>query len=415
MGRQCPCGCRNERTTSLTAIESTLWGGLLRPNFFSKDHEMDEKQPLAIARRLADSILETYEVHHMRWHYEDGLFLMSLFRLGEALKDEGYYASRVKASYDTLVRDDGTIATYRKEEYNLDQINAGRVLFDLYHTYKEEKYRKAIESLMNQIHGQPRTHIGNFWHKQIYPWQVWLDGLYMAGPFYARYIAEFVSIKDYSDIVMQLIHAEEKTRDERTGLLYHAWDESMEQLWADPATGCSPHFWGRALGWYCMAIVDILDILPRDSSYRKPLVEIVKRLAKAILAVQDDQSGLWYQVLDQKGRIGNYLESSASAMFCYFLLKCIINSYCSDQKIRSCAEQGYKALLERQIRIDDQGRVHLDGICSVAGLGGKPYRNGSYAYYVKEPVVSDDFKGVGPFILASIAYNYWVEQSKNDV
>lgn len=362
---------------------------------------MDGLQPKNIAKSLAESILAWYGPHKMQWHYEHGLVLLGILQMAEDLGDEAM-ADRVKASYDTLVHPDGSIGTYRKNEFNLDQINPGRTLFELYRRWPESRYRLAIECLMDQLRNQPRTKSGGFWHKQIYPWQIWLDGLYMAGPFYAHYTALFGDSAAYADIIAQFITIEQKTRDAKTGLLYHAWDESRQQLWADPETGCSPHFWGRAMGWYCMALVDVLDYIPLDCPGRESLVAIIQRLVEPVLGYQDAVTGLWYQVLDQGGRVGNYLESSVSSMFVYFLCKAQRMGYVDAKAVLGEALKGYQGLVENRLRTDGQGLLHLDGICSVAGLGGNPYRDGSYAYYIKEPVVSDDFKGVGPFLLACL-------------
>ena len=364
---------------------------------------MDVLRPRAIARRMTDSILTGYGPAAMRWHYEDGLVLMAVLHVAELAGDD-QLADRVRASYDSLIGPDGYIATYRQAEYNLDQINAGKVLFDLFRRTGDERYRLAIERLMVQLRSQPRTKSGGFWHKQIYPWQIWLDGLYMAGPFYARYVAEFGDSQDFDDIVNQFQVIAQRTYDPRTGLLYHAWDESRQQLWADPGTGCSPHLWGRAMGWYCMALVDVLDYLPQEHPGRASLIAIIERCARAVLACQDKDSKLWHQVLDQGGRPGNYLESSASSMFIYFLHKACRLGYgfFTDLDIPNHVQAAYAALVTRQVREDASGLLHLGGICSVAGLGGKPYRDGSYQYYVRESVVEDDFKGVGAFILASL-------------
>ena len=362
---------------------------------------MDDIQPLAMATRLAESILSWYGPQKVRWHYEDGLVLMGLLSLAEST-DDGPMMAGVKNSYDALVHEDGSIGTYRKEDFNLDQINAGRTLFDLYRLFGDERYRLAIERLMDQLRCQPRTKSGNFWHKQMYPWQVWLDGLYMAGPFIARYAATYGNRADFEDIVLQLTTIERKTRDTATGLLYHAWDESRQQLWADPETGCSPHFWGRAMGWYCMALIDVMDYLPKDCGGRDGLINIIRLVAQAVMAYQDEETGLWFQVMDQGGRLGNYRESSASAMFVYFLHKAHRLAYDTSEELVERASAGYRGLVKHQISEDESGRVHLDGICSVAGVGGNPYRDGSFNYYIGEPVVSDDFKGVGAFILASL-------------
>jgi unsaturated rhamnogalacturonyl hydrolase len=228
----------------------------------------------------------------------------------------------------------------------------------------------------------------------------------MGSPFYARYVREYGAAEDYADIVHQFTLVAEKARDKKTGLLYHAWDESREQKWANPDTGCSPHFWGRALGWYCMAVVDVLDFIPNErAAERETLIAIANSLIAPLLAVQDAESGLWYQVLDQGKRGKNYLESSASSMYVYFLFKALRKGYVKSgaiSEIKNAALKGYNGLMERMITADAGGEMHLNGICSVAGLGGNPYRDGSFAYYVGEPVCADDFKGVGAFIFAAL-------------
>ncbi len=362
---------------------------------------MEIGEPLILAKRMAESIFSWYQPLGMRWHYEDGFVLKAMLELAEISKDS-LVEQRVKMYYDTLVQSDGSIRTYRKADYNLDQINAGKNLFKLYALFKENKYRLAIELLMDQLREQPRTKSGGFWHKQIYPWQIWLDGLYMAAPFYAQYIKEYGHPSLIDDIVSQLVAVGNKTQDDATGLLFHAWDESRQQLWADPRSGCSPHFWGRAMGWYCMALVDVLDYLPVIHPGKSIIITRIRTCVRALLAVQDAESGLWFQILDQGGRNDNYVESSASAMFVYFLHKTCRMGYDSSENLEECAWKGYHALVRDHVVIDPQGLVHLGGICSVAGLGGSPYRDGSYHYYVHEPVVQDDFKGLGAFILASV-------------
>lgn len=361
----------------------------------------------AISGRMAMSVMKRYLPAQMQWHYEHGLVIQSV---EEAGKSSGHieWFDWAKTMYDTKILADGTIDSYRKDEFNLDQINPGKELFVLLEMTGDKKYRIAIETLREQLRNQPRTESGGFWHKKIYPWQMWLDGLYMQGPFYARYASEFGDDPDFDDVVSQLTLVESKTRDAETGLLYHAWDESRKQLWANRETGCSPHFWGRAMGWYCMALVDVLDYLPQTSRHaqsRSRLLAIINRLASAIAAYQDESSGMWYQVLDQGKRERNYLETSASSMFVYFLFKCVRKGYISGEGARSAlsvARSGYDGIVREKLTEDADGSLHLSGICSVAGLGGNPYRDGSFQYYVKEAVVSDDFKGVGPFILASI-------------
>lgn len=361
---------------------------------------MDGQRSIDLARRMVDAIFLWYTPDRARWRYEDGLFLLSVLSLAEATGDTRL-AERVRDSYNTLVKPDGVIAGYSIEEYSLDHINAGRILFDLHRLYGDERYVTAAGMLALQLRYHPRNLGGGFWHKRIYPWQIWLDGLYMAQPFRCRYALMTGESGLFADVVSQMAEIEKHTRDSRTGLLYHAWDESLEQLWADPKTGCSPHFWARAMGWYCMALVDVLEYLPRETSGWNELSAIVERTARAVAAWQD-ASGLWYQILDQGGRDGNYLESSASAMFVYFLLKATRMGLLSDGAVSEKARRGFDALVSLKTRSDGNGGLHLHDICSVAGLGGEPYRDGSYAYYVSEPVATDDFKGVGPFVLAAL-------------
>jgi unsaturated rhamnogalacturonyl hydrolase len=359
---------------------------------------------MALAERMAASVMNRYGPSQAKWHYEHGLVLQSIFLLGEKTGREEFLRY-VKEIYDSMIGPNGEIRTYREGEYNLDQINPGKTLFLLYARYGEEKYRKAIEKLREQLRGQPRVKAGGFWHKKIYPWQMWLDGLYMQAPFYAQYEKEFGG--KFDDVALQFSLIETKARDPKTGLLYHAWDESLQQKWANPDTGCSPHFWGRAMGWYCMALADALDYIPASSEQAETLKAIVLRLFEPLLQYQDADTGLWFQVLDRGGSPGNYTESSASSMFIYFLLKMARNGITPDSdasRIKASAKKAYQGLLKHKIQEDPSGDLHLTGICKVAGLGGEPYRDGSYEYYVNEPQAADDFKGVGPFILASMEY-----------
>jgi unsaturated rhamnogalacturonyl hydrolase len=230
---------------------------------------------------------------------------------------------------------------------------------------------------------------------------MWLDGLYMGAPFYAQYSQMFNQPEFFDDVVKQFVIIDSHTRDPKSGLRYHGWDESNNMEWADPQSGCSPNFWGRAMGWYAMALVDVLDFLPVDYAKRGQVVFILKGLCKAIAAYQDPESGLWYQVLDQGGREGNYLEASASCMFVYSLVKAIQMGYI-DPDYQKVVQKGYDGIIKKLVRVDPDGLVNLTQICSVAGLGGDPYRDGSYDYYLSEPVVENDLKGIGPFILASL-------------
>ncbi len=342
---------------------------------------------------------------HQTWNYESGCVLRAVEavwrRTGKAL-----YFERIRAILDSLVDMNGLIRTYVLEDYNLDQIQEGKLLFTLYEQTREERYRRAIERLLCQLRGQPRTETGGFWHKKIYPYQMWLDGVYMTAPFLAQYAQTFQQPAWFDVAVEHALTMERQTRDRVTGLLYHGWDESREQRWADPKTGCSSVFWGRAMGWYAMAIVDILDFLPVDHSRRGQLVGIFHRLMRAVVAVQDGVSGLWYQVLDQSERQGNYLESSCSAMFVYALAKGVRLHYLQDSFLPA-AERAYHGLLTHALHVDEAGRPQLEFCNAVAGLGGDPYRDGSFDYYVHERIVVNDPKAIAAFILASVEMERW--------
>jgi unsaturated rhamnogalacturonyl hydrolase len=350
--------------------------------------------------RMAESVMRRHPLLAKKWAYEWGVALKAIEQVWLKTNDNRYY-DYIKKNIDEFVGPEGDIKTYRLEEYNLDRINTGKLLFLLYNTTGDERYKKSACLLREQLGTHPRTSEGGFWHKQIYPHQMWLDGIYMAGPFYAEFAGTFGEPQDFDDVARQIILVESHTRDPRTGLLYHGWDESKSQKWADPETGCSPNFWGRAMGWYAMAIPDVLDHLPEDHPEREKLAEIFGNMIGALSAVQDRSTGLWYQVLDQGSRQGNYLEASASCMFVYAMAKGSRKGYLDSQYL-DVAQRGYEGVLERLVDVDDQGLVNLNRICSVAGLGEEPYRDGSFEYYISEEIVTNDYKGVGPFILASV-------------
>lgn len=303
----------------------------------------------------------------------------------------------------------GNIATYQLSDYNLDQVMPGRLLFGVHRAESDERYRRAIALLVGQLRLQPRTRAGGFWHKLIYPYQMWLDGIYMGCPFYAQYAAAFDEPVAFDDVVHQIVTIEEQTRDPATGLLYHAWDESRQQRWSDPHTGRSPNFWCRAMGWFVMALVDVLDYLPAHHPGYDTIVGILERAMDALLAVQDPATGLWRQVLDQGERPGNYLEASGACMIVYAMAKGARTGRLRGARtgrLPGCwldtARLSYRQIIDHFVRVDDRGEVHLHGTCGMAGLGGDPYRDGSYEYYIGEPVITDEPKGVGAFILASV-------------
>lgn len=348
------------------------------------------------AVRMADSILQKYPQVEWKWHYEHGLIVKAIASI-----QNSSYRGFVRNWVDHFVTADGEINSYRVNEFNLDQVYPGRLLFLLFEETGDKRYEKALHLIKWQLEQQPRTSEGGFWHKKIYPSQMWLDGLYMAEPFNARYAVMFNRAGDFSDICRQFFLMERHARDPKTGLLYHGWDESKVQKWADPVTGCSPHFWGRALGWYVMAIVDVLECLPVTHSDYPEMLNILVRLSHSLVRYQDAATGLWYQIVDLPDRPGNYLESSVSAMLSYGFAKAVRNGWLAVEYLSS-ARRAYYGLLEKMVKLDSSGMLTLENTCSVAGLGGEPYRDGSFDYYTSEPKADNDFKGVGPFILAAL-------------
>lgn len=337
---------------------------------------------------------------NQRWNYEQGLMLVAL-RSMWLHSGEKQYFEFIKGNVDQFVEENGSIRTYKYEEFNLDNIAMGRALLTVYEVTKELKYKSAADTLRKQLANQPRTKEGGFWHKQIYPYQMWLDGLFMAEPFYAWYSVMTKDTQSYDDIVNQFVYVYKHTRDPNTGLLYHGWDESKQQKWADPQTGRSPSFWARAIGWYEMALVDVLDVLPRDYPRRAELLPILNDVSATLLKFQDKKTHLWYQVPDQGARQGNYLEASASSMFAYAFAHGAKKGYL-DKSYLAEARNVFEGIVSNLVTVDSRGFVNLLHTCQGAGLGGKPYRAGSYEYYVSEPQRTNDMKGYGPFLLAAI-------------
>jgi rhamnogalacturonyl hydrolase YesR/beta-xylosidase/lysophospholipase L1-like esterase len=340
-----------------------------------------------------------------KWDYTQGLVLLAIQRLAQRTGDERY-AAYVKAYYDGMIDAEGRIRAYKLDEYSLDQINAGKTLFALYDKTHEQKYRKAIETLRQQLREQPRNPDGGFWHKKRYPRQMWLDGLYMASPFLAQYGNVFNDRAAFDDVITQFVLMEKHARDDKSGLLVHGYDDARQQKWADPVTGKSAAFWGRAMGWYAMGLVETLDYIPIDHPRRHELIEILNRFAAAIVKVQDPKTGVWWQVVDQPGREKNYLESSASSMFAFVLLKSARLGYI-DASYAAIGRRAYRGVLDQFITTDANGLVSINQAVAVVGLGGDPnaegrYRDGSYDYYVSEKTRSNDPKAIGPFIFASI-------------
>lgn len=334
--------------------------------------------------------------------YSQGVGTLAMLKVWEETGDDKYLDYVVEWA-DTLINDQGEIHLYKVETYNIDYINSGKVLFEVYRQTGNEKYRLAMDRLVDQMKMHPRTHEGVFWHKLIYQHQIWLDGLYMGSPFLAEYAVTFNRPELIDDVMNQFLVTAKRTYDEATGLYYHAFDESKRQLWANKETGQSPNFWGRSIGWWFMALVDVLDYIPEDHSQRHELIDMIRGLAEVLPRYQDT-SGLWYQVLDQGDREGNYLEASVSSMFMYSFAKAVNKGYI-DKQYRTVAEKAYEGLMSRLIVKNEDGTLTLTQCCSVGGLGGNPYRDGSFEYYISEKIRDNDAKATGPFIMGCLELN----------
>ena len=343
-----------------------------------------------------------------KWNYTTGLELKSFldaakrYELPEAV-------DYVRAWADTMATEKGVVYKYKKSNYNVDHICPARIYFDLHDMYgdQDKRYRRVTRMIREQIDDQPRTKSGEFWHKQIYPHQVWLDGFYMALPFYAEYTKRYAPEEQrdslFADIVHQFTAGAENTFDPATGLFRHAWDESRSMFWCDPETGLSEHAWGRATGWYAVALVEVLDYLPKNHPGRNELISQLNYFLEVLPKWADKETGMWYQVLDCPDREGNYQEATCSIMFVYAFLKGLRMGYIDDSH-RDYILDLYPKFIKRFIRFNDDGTISMTDCCSVGGLGGKQMRKGDFAYYLSEPVIENDCKGVGPFIWASLEW-----------
>ena len=346
--------------------------------------------------RTAWNIEKMREGVPTNWNYIDGCMITALLAMAD-ISGDGRYFDFSRRFIDAFVGEDGSVRTFRPEKHTLDDINEGRVLFTLFDRTGDEKYRRAADTLKRALDGQPRTFQGSFWHKQIYPNQVWLDGIYMALPFLALYEGHFGS-GDYGDILHQVEIVRDNMRDTATGLYYHGYDASREAFWADKVTGLSRSFWLRSIGWFAVALADLCEILPNGAE-RDRLCEIFAELITGAAPYADEETGLFWQVVDQGGREGNYLETSGSCMLAYAMLKGARLGVLP-KKYAAQGEKTFRGIVDKYLSFKD-GELNLGGICLVAGLGpeNNRRRDGSYEYYISEPVVENDAKGVAPFVL----------------
>lgn len=360
--------------------------------------------------QTAESVAQSEMKHHPemwtcdgasqpKWEYTPTLMARAFLELYARTGDTAYL-NHVQRFADLFIGEDGSILTYKQSLYNMDRIQGGNFLIMLHAINPQPQYAIAIETLRNQLREQPRTSEGGFWHKLVYPHQMWLDGLFTGTSFYARYAAYKPEPEAWSDIANQFLIVDAHTR-KANGLNHHGWDESRQMGWSDPVTGCSPETWGRAEGWFVMALCDVLELMPASQPERPALEAILRRVIDALLAVQDPQTHLWYQVPDRGGEEDNYLESTCSAMYCFGLAKGVRLGILPE-KYKKEAAQVMDGLKTHKLRLNEDGTLSLIDCCAVAGLGGNPYRDGTYSYYVHERIRDDDPKGVAPLILAAL-------------
>lgn len=360
-----------------------------------------------IERLIAETTPDApmWNIEHIRqgkvpgWNYIDGCMMTSLFSIYQQTGEQKYL-DFIENFIDYYVRQDGSVRGYEVTDYNLDNLNEGRILFDLYSIKGKLKYARAIKLMYRQIRTQPRTDFGNFWHKKIYPFQVWLDGLYMAQVFYTRYITERGN-KDYRDVVTQFRNVYLNMYDKEKKLYYHGWDSSRRAFWADKRTGLSKSFWLRSIGWYTVGLVDALSYMnPCAKNDIAELSAIFRETIEGLEQYIDPKTNMFWQVPDYIGREGNYPETSGSSMIAYAMMKGARLGYI-DKRFAEVGKRVFEGICNQYLTEKD-GKLNLGGICLVAGLGpeGNTRRNGTYEYYISEPVVENDAKGTGPFIMA---------------
>jgi len=377
---------------------------LRKGRFFPlSDHETFSLLDAYIQQLIAESTPEhtVWNVEKIRqgkpasWNYIDGCMMTALLALHEITGEQKYF-DFVDSFIDSFISEDGQIRTYSPEKHVLDDINEGRVLFDLYQATGRQKYRLAADLLHEALLHQPRTFEGSWWHKDIYPDQVWLDGIYMAQPFSALY-EKYFGAGDYSDIRHQVLLVRDHMRDPETGLYYHGYDASRRAFWCNPETGLSQSFWLRAIGWFSVALADLCEILPSGEAV--PLQDVFKQLMSDLLPFADPETGMYYQVVNHPEVSGNYLETSGSSMVAYAMLKGARLGLLDDSFMNQ-GRKTFEGMIHRCLSFEN-GRMNLRQICLVAGLGPEKdrRRDGTIAYYLSEPVVENDAKGVAPLLL----------------
>ncbi|MFB9276682.1 glycoside hydrolase family 88/105 protein [Cohnella cellulosilytica] len=346
--------------------------------------------PLDWAERACEALMARFEPEALppdRFHYHQGVFLSGMEKTWRLTNKDAYFAY-IKRWVDSHMQPDGAIRSFHPDE--LDDIQPGVLLFGLYERTGDDRYRQALYNLVPLLKKWKTNPSGGFWHKEHYPNQMWLDSMYMGGPIAVQFGKTFGE-RDYFDLMAyQAILMAKRTKDPVTGLMYHGWDESREASWADPETGLAPEFWGRAIGWYPVALLEMLEHMPQDHKDAPELVVILRELLIALVRYQDEATGLWYQVVDKGDRADNWLETSCSCLYVQAIAKAVRFGYL-DAKYMENAWKGYRGVIDT-LTFDENGRVVIGGICVGTGIG-------DYAHYVARPTSANDLHGAGAFIL----------------
>ena len=366
---------------------------------------------MELANEFITNYLKDYQPTTNKWNYEDGCVLRGAKLIYEQTQEDLYY-NFIEDYLKIYINEDGSINYYDLKEYNIDKINCAKILIFMYEKTKEEKYKIALETFREQVETQPRCKCGNFFHKAIYPYQVWLDGVYMALPFFMEYDTKFGKLENYPDILNQFENVEKFLYNEEKGLHYHGYDENHSIFWCDKETGCSKNFWLRSIGWHLMALVDVISLINKDiyDDYRK-YIELYRKALDGILRYQDQKTKLFYQVVDHPDYKGNYLETSGSLMVAYSIIKACNLRIIDSEKYYKIGKEIFDSIIENKIKRKNDKLVLSDN-CAVAGLG--PYdnlrRDGTIDYYLSEPITDDDKKSVGTFLMT---YAQVLEYEKN--
>ncbi len=364
----------------------------------SKDLKWSEKTALSILNNYP----KAWQIdgnEKPKWDYKMGFLLFSFEKLYEKTNDQKYL-NYIKEYADEMIDSSGNIKKYDEKEYNIDYVNPGKILFNLYDLTKDNRYQKVIVQLRKQLENQPRTASGGFWHKQIYPNQMWIDGLYMAEPFYTQYTVMYENGKSLDDIAKQFELVHDHLLDKKRGLPYQCWDESKQIAWANPEMGTSPTIWGRGIGWYMMALVETLDYYPKKHPKQKELVRYLNEISKSVIEYKSS-SGLWYQVADKPELKGNYLEPSASAMIIYALAKGSDKGYLSSN-YKKIAQKSFDAFIKEFVKTDENGQVNILNVSPSVGLGGKPFRDGTNEYYINGKTKDNGSPALTAFLLSAL-------------